>query len=549
MKQPNRSNRKNNSGRKNIDRCNCDRGFFLRAGVLIVLLATSSLTVLNHGGKTLAGEQPNIVIILADDLGWNAVGYRNPRMETPNIDRLVRQGMELEHFYVAPMCSPTRAGLLTGRYPIRFGCARAVIPPQRDHGLPVTETTLAEALAAKGYENRGIFGKWHLGHRRTKWHPLQQGFSQFIGHYNGAIDYFDLTREGERDWHHQFEPSAEEGYATDLIAEAAAEFITTSASQQTPYLCYVPFNAPHSPFQAPEEAIKRFESLSELEGLSGKNRKQALERLKIYSAMIWRMDQGIGKILAAIESTNTANNTMVWFLSDNGGVGNIWENNTPLRGSKLTVYEGGIRVPAVVRWPAKIPAGSKLHSTAGYIDVFPTLLAAAETVESPTGKQAASENFLDGINLLPLLVEPKHRSQAAFNTAREKIDQRPWYSYHGQQGEESEHLSVLQNGWKLKVNGQRLTQVSDLNEPNVQHELFYLATDPNEQRNQSQQNPETVNRLAHMLVEYRNLQPQDAVPRYGVGAEGFKPHDSWRAAPESPEKLLGSSPLDAGSNQ
>lgn len=549
MKQPNRSNRQNNSGRKNIDRCNCDRGFLLRAGVLIVLLATSSLTVLNHGGKTLAGEQPNIVIILADDLGWNAVGYRNPRMETPNIDRLVRQGMELEHFYVAPMCSPTRAGLLTGRYPIRFGCARAVIPPQRDHGLPVTETTLAEALAAKGYENRGIFGKWHLGHRRTKWHPLQQGFSQFIGHYNGAIDYFDLTREGERDWHHQFEPSAEEGYATDLIAEAAAEFITTSASQRTPYLCYVPFNAPHSPFQAPEEAIKRFESLSELEGLSGKNRKQALERLKIYSAMIWRMDQGIGKILAAIESTNTANNTMVWFLSDNGGVGNIWENNTPLRGSKLTVYEGGIRVPAVVRWPAKILGGSKLHSTAGYIDVFPTLLAAAETVESPTGKQAASENLLDGINLLPLLVEPKHRSQAAFNTACEKIDQRPWYSYHGQQGEESEHLSVLQNGWKLKVNGQRLTQVSDLNEPNVQHELFYLATDPNEQRNQSRQNPETVNRLAHMLVEYRNLQPQDAVPRYSVGAEGFKPNDSWRAAPESPEKLLGSSPLDAGSNQ
>lgn len=548
MMQLNQSNRRNISSRKNIDGCNCCRGFFLRTGALIILLATSSLTVVNHGGKTLADEQPNIVIILADDLGWNAVGYRNPRMETPNIDRLIRQGMELEHFYVAPMCSPTRAGLLTGRYPIRFGCARAVIPPQRDHGLPVTETTLAEALAAKGYENRGIFGKWHLGHRRTKWHPLQQGFTQFVGHYNGAIDYFDLTREGERDWHHQFEPSTQEGYSTDLIAEAAAEFITKSASQQSPYLCYVPFNAPHSPFQAPEKAIERFEGLSEIEGLSGKNRKQALERLKTYSAMIWTMDQGIGKILAAIENTNTANNTMVWFLSDNGGVGNIWENNAPLRGSKLTVYEGGIRVPAVVRWPAKITAGSKFHSNAGYIDVFPTLLAAADTIESPNGQQAASANLLDGINLLPLIVEPNYRSQAVFNTAREKIDQRPWYSYHGQQGEESEHLSVLQNGWKLKVNGQRLTQVSDLKKPNVQHELFYLATDPNEQRNQSQQNPETVDRLAHMLVEYRNLQPQDAVPRYSVGAKDFKPHDSWRAAPESPDRLLGTSPLDAGSN-
>ncbi len=511
-----------------------------------ILLTTCSLAGIISGRSTFASEKPNIVIILADDLGWNAVGYRNPRMETPNIDRLVRQGMELEHFYVAPMCSPTRAGLLTGRYPIRFGCARAVIPPQRDHGLPVTETTLAEALHATGYEHRGVFGKWHLGHRRTKWHPLLQGFSQFVGHYNGAIDYFDLSREGQRDWHHQFTPSLEEGYSTDLIADAAVDFISTSANDQSPYLCYVPFNAPHSPFQAPAEAIKRFDELEKITALSGKNKKQALERLKTYSAMIWKMDQGIGRILEAIENTDSADNTIVWFLSDNGGVNNIWENNTPLRGSKLTVYEGGIRVPAAIRWPAKIAAGSKLHLTAGYIDLFPTLLAAAEESEANRRQQDISPNPLDGINLLPLLVEPEHRTAASLRDAREKIDQRAWYSYHGQQGEESEHLSVLQNGWKLKVNGHRLTHVNDLNDPNVQHELFYLATDPNEQTDLAGQNPDTVNTLAEMLVKHRNLQPLDAVSRYSVGSKGFTPPSSWRAEPDSPEKLLGKSPLDLG---
>ena len=138
-----------------------------------IMLIFTAITFLHAVSESFASDnQPNIVIILADDLGWNAVGYHNSRMETPNIDRIVSEGMELDRFYVAPMCSPTRAGLLTGRYPIRYGCARAVIPPQRDFGLPLKEITLAETLKDHGYENRGIFGKWHLGHRRTKWHPL-----------------------------------------------------------------------------------------------------------------------------------------------------------------------------------------------------------------------------------------------------------------------------------------------------------------------------------------------------------------------------------------
>lgn len=482
-----------------------------------------------------AESPPNIVLILADDLGWNAVGYRNPRMKTPNLDRLVSEGVELRNFYVAPMCSPTRAGLLTGRYPIRFGSARAVIPPQRDHGLPVSETTLAELLEPLGYQHRGIFGKWHLGHRRTKWHPLNRGFSHFVGHYNGAIDYFDLTREGERDWHQQFSPSDESGYATDLIAKAASDFIRQSSETGTPYFCYVPFNAPHSPFQAPSESIAKFKSMNDIKMSDVKNRRSMIERLQVYAAMIWRMDQGIGRILEAVEQSGNAENTIVWFLSDNGGVGNIWRNNHPLRGSKLTVYEGGIRVPAAVRWPRKISAGTQIHSTVGYIDLLPTLLAA-------TGRENLDNNQLkiDGINLLPLLTQDSSEEDAKKDLTKQKIDERAWFSYHGQQGEHNEHLSVLQNGWKLKVNGPRFTGLDDLKKSGVTHELFYLATDPLEQRDLSQENMETVKNLAKLLVDHRQLQPSSAVPPYNVGKQGFMPPKDWQAKPDAPDKLLGS---------
>ncbi len=499
-------------------------GYLLACGCLFNMIPSVSA----------AQEKPNLVIILADDLGWNAVGYHNDRMETPNIDRIVSEGMELDHFYVAPMCSPTRAGLMTGRYPIRFGCARAVIPPQRDHGLPTEEITLGEALRTLGYQNRGIFGKWHLGHRRTKWHPLQQGFSEFVGHYNGAIDYFDLTREGQRDWHHQYTPSRDEGYATDLIAEAATQFISRCATQDSPYFCYVPFNAPHSPFQAPEEAIEKFEFLNSIESIRHNNKKDAMQRLQVYSAMIWKMDQGIGRILEAIDQSGESENTIVWFLSDNGGVGNIWENNLPLRGSKLTVYEGGIRVPAAVRWPDKIQSGSKLHSTVGYIDLFPTLIEAAGG-KSPFGPK----HQVDGKSLLPVIVSKDQTMDESFKRATDELDQRPWFSYHGQQGEADEHLAVMQNGWKLKVNGPRLTQRSDLQKPGVLHELFYIATDPNEERDLSRENMETVMALADRLVAYRKLQPDNAVPRYSVGSRGFEPPKDWKAMPENPDQLLG----------
>lgn len=472
--------------------------------------------------KPSSNSLPNIVVILADDLGWNSVGYHNKEFQTPHIDSLVSSGLTLNRFYVAPMCSPTRAGMMTGRYPIRFGCARAVIPPYRDFGLPTSEVTLPEMLSKLGYENRGIFGKWHLGHRRAKWHPLARGFTYFHGHYNGAIDYFELTRDGERDWHIGYDSSDESGYATDLISDAAANWIKQSAASDTPYFCYVPFNAPHSPFQAPGDALERYGNLSEASRRDEKNR-------EIYKAMIGRMDEGIGRILQAVKSSGEEDNTIVWFFSDNGGVGNLRDINKPLKGAKLTVFEGGIRVPACVRWPGKISPGKTTDVVCGYIDILPTLVAAA-------GGQSAdlTGQPIDGFDLTPVFAEPDLT-----------IKRRPWFSYHGQSGPKSEHLAVIDGGWKLVVHGPELTDVNQLEGTSHQVLLFHLEDDMIEANNLAEQNPTVVNGLARQLVEHRALQPRNAVPPYGVGQAGFIPPSDWALDQTAPDKLVGSYHADA----
>ncbi|MFN3150290.1 sulfatase-like hydrolase/transferase [Bremerella sp.] len=461
-------------------------------------------------------QLPNIVVILADDLGWNSVGYHNTEFKTPHIDSLVASGITLNRFYVAPMCSPTRAGLMTGRYPIRFGCARAVIPPYRDFGLPTSEVTLPEMLSTLGYENRGIFGKWHLGHRRAKWHPLAQGFTHFHGHYNGAIDYFELSRDGVHDWHIGYDSHEEDGYATDLIADAAATWIVQAAASDSPYFCYVPFNAPHSPYQAPEDAIERYGNLSAAMGRNGKHR-------EIYKSMIGRMDEGVGRILKAVEASGESDNTLVWFFSDNGGVGNLRGINKPLRGAKLTVFEGGVRVPACVRWPAKITAGQSTDALCGYIDILPTLVAIAG------GKTAGlTENPVDGIDLTTIL--ENHEASAT---------DRAWFSYHGQSEPASEHLAITDKGWKLVVNGPQLTDVNQLKDGSHEVNLFHLEHDLNETTNLAKQNPKIVEQLAKQLVDHRALQPKNSVPPYGVGQAGFVPPPNWALDPTDPDKLVG----------
>lgn len=470
----------------------------LRAGqVLATMVAAAGLTA------RAADPPPNIVIMLADDLGWADVGYHGGnRVETPHIDRLAAEGLELDRFYVAPMCSPTRAGLMTGRYPIRFGMARAVIPPYRNFGLPPEERTMAEALGEAGYAQRGVFGKWHLGHHQAKWHPLAQGFTHFEGHYNGAIDYFTQERDGERDWHINYEPVDKEGYATDLVAAAAVAFIRQAAAADAPYFCYIPFNAPHTPLQARPDVLARYT-----------DRKKP-SREDILRAMIWSLDEGVGRVLQAIEDSGEAERTQVWFLSDNGGIGGVKDNNLPLRGNKLTTYEGGVRVVACVRWPAAWKGGRRIEHTMGYLDVLPTVLASAGI---DPGAGQAPERPLDGISLVALLAG----DQTGF-------PERDWYSYHGQGGPKQETIAIKTARWKMIVQGPDLREHGITNQHKVQ--LFAMPDDLLEKNDVSRKHPKVITSLTRKLTAYRTLQPEQNVRPYTAGRQGYTPPKDWRIA-------------------
>lgn len=384
-------------------------------GYIIALVVLALLTKACHSSDA-KKTRPNIIILLADDLGYADVGFHGSDIKTPNIDRIATEGVRLEHFYSAPICSPTRAGMMTGRYPLRFGMMRAVIPPYRDFGLDTKEDLLPEMLQRAGYNYRACIGKWHLGHRREKWLPTNQGFTHFYGCYNGAVDYFTHEREGEVDWHRNEQTVFEKGYTTDLIAAEASSFIESVPTNE-PYFLYVPFTAPHSPFQAKDEDLSRYQHRPE-----GKRR--------TYAAMVDAMDQGIGEILKAVQERGDLDNTFILFCSDNGGVKNVG-NNAPMKGNKFTVFEGGIRVVAAALWKSgEVRGGRVNHDHMGYIDVFPTLKVLVGLQEEPI-------NELDGINML--------ESLRGKNQQRE----REWFSYIDQSNERIERLAFHQGNKKL----------------------------------------------------------------------------------------------------
>jgi arylsulfatase B len=433
---------------------------------------------------------PNVVILLADDLGYGDVGFTGAKdIATPHLDRLAATGVRLDRFYAAPVCSPTRAGLLTGRWPIRYGLMKAVIPPWSHFGLAANEATLPELLAGAGYERRGMVGKWHLGHSRKAMLPPQRGFTHFHGHYNGAIDYFTHEREGQVDWHHQSETVREPGHATDLQARAAVKFIEASPVGK-PWLLYAAFTAPHDPLLPKPEDVAKYP------GLQGRRRD--------YAALVDGLDQAIGRILAAVEARPDAENTLILFMSDNGGL-KAHANNAPWRDGKFSVYEGGIHVCAAIRWPAAGLSGGK-HSAAmfGYIDLAPTVLRAAGAA-LPTGDRA-----FDGIDMLPVL------------QGREPEPVRPWYSYFAQGGRPP-GASVIRDKWKLvQIGGDVLTAKGA-----QRQELYHLGLDPAEKSDVAAAHPDLVRELAGLLENFSRLQQGESVSTYDEGREGFVAPKDW----------------------
>lgn len=440
-------------------------------------------------------KRPNIVIILADDQGWHDVGYHGSEIATPNIDRLTAAGVELDRFYVCPVCSPTRAGLMTGRYPIRFGMMRAVIPPWRKFGLPSDELTLPEALAGAGYKHRGIFGKWHLGHSDVKYHPLRRGFTTFYGHYNGAIDYWTHEREDQLDWHDDYKTCRDEGYSTNLLGKMAARFIQRRA-KDGPFLCYVPFNAVHTPLQAPAEYVKRYKHLARPDD----NRRQ------VYAGMVACMDENIGLILKAIDDAGIAEDTLVLYFSDNGGNGTSG-HNTPLRGTKGTVFEGGIRVPASIRWPAGIPGGRKVTAMMSYMDVLPTLMRIAG-IRGRRGKP------LDGADMLDVI---KGTAEAP---------RRDLFSYVGQGGPARESIALTSPKWKYVCVGPNVADEA-LDEAKRRRMLFRIDEDPSEKLDVAGKHPDIVADMAERVRQFRRLQPRRCVAPFGKGRRGFKAPTDW----------------------
>ena len=380
-------------------------------GTRNILLMLTVLLCLHHSATAVP---PNILHIVVDDLGWNDVGYHGSEIPTPVIDGLAAESVVLNRFYVSPICSPTRAGLLTGRYPFRYGIWNGVVSPSRRHGLPPEEMTTPELLADLGYQDRVLLGKWHLGLASTKFHPLRHGFTQFYGHYNGALDYFTQQRMGQRDWHRDYDASPDTGYTTDLIADEAVRFIQQRSSGQ-PFYLVVCFNAPHSPLQSTNVALVQagFDAQQPLapntdQRLANREGTPTYGTLgrgntirQTFSAMVSSLDHAIGRILSALHRQQLTDNTLLVLHSDNGGIPEHGGSNLPLRGNKFTFWEGGVRVVAMIRWPRVLSPGTS-ETVTGYVDLLPTFVSAA-------GGDPPRQT--DGRSLLPVSKPPADQPQ------------------------------------------------------------------------------------------------------------------------------------------
>lgn len=400
-------------------------------------------------------RRPNILLIVADDLGYAGVGcYGCEDIPTPHIDSLARHGIRFTNGYVScPVCSPTRAGLMTGRYQQRFGHEFNPGPPATaasDFGLPLTEVTLADVLKRAGYAT-GMVGKWHLG-LAPQFHPMKRGFDEYFGFLHGAHSYVDAQADSRNPILRGTTPVDEKEYLTDAFTREAVAFI--ERHRREPFFLYLTYNAVHTPMHATEKYLQRFQHLAD-------------PKRRTHAAMLSAMDDGIGAVLAKLRETKLEENTLIFFLSDNGGpTPTNTSSNHPLRGTKGQVYEGGIRVPFIVQWKGHLPAGKTYDSPVIALDILPTV-ASVVGAKLPTGRR------VDGVDLMPYLTGKKAGAphQVLF-----------WRF--------GERRAVRQGNWKLVRIGENAA------------ELYDLATDVGEIKNLATEKPEVVQRLSRLLEEW-----------------------------------------------
>ena len=433
-------------------------------------------------GLTLRAEaqapKPNIIYIVADDLGWKDVGFNGcTDIKTPNIDALAAGGAKLTQFYVQPMCTPTRAALLTGRYPYRYGLQTMVIPSVSTYGLDTSEWLMPQCLKDAGYTT-AIVGKWHLGHGDRKFWPKQRGFDYQYGAMVGELDYFTHDDRGVLDWFRNNEPVREEGYTTTLLGKDAAKLIEAH-DPATPLYLYLTFNAPHTPYQAPQEYTDRYPEI-----------KDATRRT--YAGMVTCVDDEIGRVVAALDKKGMRDNTLIVFHSDNGGTRSakfagvmadmskvtIPCDNGPYREGKGTLYEGGTRVCAFANWPGHIKPQT-VDGIVHAVDLYPTLAALA-------GASTAKCKPLDGLNVWETISQGNSspRTEVIYNI-------------------EPFRAAIRQGDWKL---------VWRTSLP-ASAELYNLADDPSEKHDLA---PTNAARVAAMQNRLNELAKDSAKPLFLV---------------------------------
>jgi arylsulfatase A-like enzyme len=413
-----------------------------------------------------ADKKPNILFIVADDLGWKDVGFHGSDIKTPNLDRLAENGARLEQFYAQPMCTPTRAALMTGRYPLRYGLQTAVIPAGSTYGLATDEWLLPQALKEAGYTT-AIIGKWHLGHSDTKYWPRQRGFDYQYGPLIGEIDYFTHKAGGVVDWYRNNKQINEKGYSTTLLGNEAVKLISQH-DPATPLYLYLAFNAAHTPYQAPQAYLDTYKHIAD-------------PARRAYAGSITAMDHQIGRVLDALVKKKMIANTLIVFMSDNGGTRNpmftgaiadvsklnIPCDNGPYREGKGTLYEGGTRVVAFAHWPAHIKAATTVDEMIHAVDWYPTLLGLA-------GAQSGKAKPLDGMDVWLTISEgkPSPRTEIVYNV-------------------EPFRAAVRQGDWKLVW---RTTLPFSV-------ELYNIPQDPSEKNSVADQHPAMVAALQKRASE------------------------------------------------
>ena len=415
------------------------------------------------GGES---RHPNIVLILSDDQGWNDVSLYGGEIPTPHIDSIGLNGIQFTRFYVAaPVCTPSRYGLLTGRYPCRAPQPfwSPLMPGQDDEiKLPEGEKTMADELQERGYAT-ALIGKWHLGHGDPEFGPNEHGFDYFYGFLPGCIDFYTHSYRSDPALYRNKELMDAEGWATDLFTDAAIQFI--EAHREKPFFLYLAYNAPHYGKCTAGNLLQSPPGYADLQATAKDDR-------NVYAAMVKNMDENIGRLLGKLRDWQLTNNTLVIFLSDNGGSYAYGGNNMPLLGEKGTLWEGGIRVPCVMQWPARIEPDQVLDQPCCAIDVLPTLLA---LIGGP-----GPSRVIDGVDLSDVIL---------YNASAP-----------------SRHLYFLYKRQKAIINGD-WKYVRDVTDKEY---LFNLAEDPGEQKNVAAPLPQATIRLRDELDSFAARMLQEA---------------------------------------